>query len=162
MQSARHHPCSGGACLYLANKCTEEWVLGPFPPSPDLNVQISHFCVIKKRGLNKWCLILDLSSPDRSSVNVNDGILPKCCAFRYSSVDAATEAVVRANRGALLAKVNIKSAYRIVEVDSDDRTLLRMLWEDNIFEDLVCSHSAFALHRRSFRPPWNGLFSNPG
>ena len=53
----------------LEDKCSKRCVLGPFPPQAVLEVHISRFGVIPKKGVNKWCLILDLSSPDGSSVN---------------------------------------------------------------------------------------------
>ena len=40
--------------------------------------------------------------------------------------------VAKAGRGALLAKVDIKSAYRIVEVYPEDRPLLGMLWDGGL------------------------------
>ena len=54
---------------YLEDECSKRRVLGPFPPQAVLEVHVSRFGVIPKKGVNKWCLILDLSSPDGSSVN---------------------------------------------------------------------------------------------
>ena len=54
----------------------------------------NRFGVIPKRGVNKWRLILDLSSPDGSSVN--DGIRPDLCSLAYMSVDDAARASARA------------------------------------------------------------------
>ena len=51
-------------------------VAGPFPSSLLPNLQISSFGVIPKRGQpGKWRLIVDLSSPEGSSIN--DGIDPQ-------------------------------------------------------------------------------------
>ena len=80
-------------------------------------------------------LILDLSSPEGRSVN--DGIQPALCSLSYVSIDDAARAVAKAGRGALLAKVDIKSAYRIVEVHPEDRPLLGMLWDGGLFIDSV-------------------------
>ena len=110
-------------------------VLGPFPPSLLGDVQISPLGVVPKKGLNRWRLILDLSSPEGHSVN--DGIPSHLCSLSYISVDDAARAVVRAGRGALLAKVDIKSAYRIVEVHPEDRPLLGMQFDGLTFVDSV-------------------------
>ena len=50
-------------------------------------------------------------------------------------MDNAAEAIVANSRGALLAKVDIAAAYRNIPVHPDDRWLLSMKWEDNVFID---------------------------
>jgi len=120
MQSAHEHPQV--IRDYIAQECAEGRILGPFVLSKLPDVQVSRFGVIPKKGHNKWRLILDLSSPEGRSVN--DGINPDLCSLSYVSIDDAARAVVKAGRGALLAKVDIKSAYRIVEVHPEDRPLL--------------------------------------
>ena len=58
-----------------------------------LNIQISSLGVIaKKDRLNKYRLIMDLSSP--AGCSVNDGISKEDCSFHYTSVDAATARIV--------------------------------------------------------------------
>ena len=67
---------------------------------------------------------MDLSSPLGASVN--DGISPALCSLHYTSVDEAAEKILVLGRGALLAKLDIKSAYRTVPVHPEDRGLLAM------------------------------------
>ena len=62
----------------------------------------------------KFRLIIDLSSPHGASVN--DGIDPELCSLSYSSVDEAVAQVRRCGIGALMAKLDLKSAYRRVPV----------------------------------------------
>ena len=81
--------------------------------------------VIPKGKSGKWRLIIDLSSPVGRSVN--DGIDPEWCSMKYISVDDAAEAIRQMGRGAFLAKVDIKQAYRMVPVHRDDRPLLGMV-----------------------------------
>ena len=45
------------------------------------------------------------------------------------TVADAVEVIVERGRGTLLAKVDIKSAYRIIPVHPEDHQLLGMLWE---------------------------------
>ena len=107
--------------------------LGPFDPASLPSVQTSRFGVIPKNTPGKWRLILDLSDPEGYSVN--DGIDPDLCSLSYVSVDEAARAAAKLGRGALLAKVDIKSAYRIVPVHPEDRLLLEMLWEGALYMD---------------------------
>ena len=127
MHSAWEHPEIIQEIIqeYLAKEGAEGRVLGPFPPASLPGVQVSRLRVIPKKGLNKWRLILDLSSPEGQSVN--DGIRTELCSLSYMSIDDAARAVAWAGRGALLAKINIKSAYWIVGVHPEDRLLLDML-----------------------------------
>ena len=122
-------------CAHLAGECTAGRVLGPLPPSLLGDIHTSPLGVVPKKGLNKWRLILDLSSPEGHSVN--DGIPSVLCSLSYISVDDATRAVLRAGRGALLAKVDIKIAYRIVEVHPEDRALHGMQFDSLTFVDSV-------------------------
>ena len=59
-------------------------------------------------------------------VNVFEGAL---CSLSYVSVESAAQAVLRLGRGALLAKVDIRSAYRNIPVHPDDRWLLGLYWD---------------------------------
>ena len=62
----------------------------------------------------RWGLITDLSYPEGASVN--DGIRRDLCSLRYTSVEAVAAAAQRLGEGTLLAKLDIKSAYRFVPV----------------------------------------------
>ncbi|KAL5471327.1 hypothetical protein EMCRGX_G029431 [Ephydatia muelleri] len=56
---------------------------------------------------------------------------------QYATVDQATESVVRLGRGTLMAKIDIKAAYRLVPVHPEDRWLLGMQFEGADFMDTV-------------------------
>ena len=133
IQSASDHPRVVHDCL--AGKCAAGRILGLFPPASLDGVQVSPLGVVPKKGVNKWRLILDLSSPEGHSVN--DAISRDLCSLSYISVDDAAKAVTRVGRGALLAKVDIKNAYRIVEVHPEDRLLLGMQFEGLLYVDSV-------------------------
>ena len=74
---------------------------------------------------------MDLSYPEGRSVN--DGISPEICSLSYMTVDDAARAIVSMGQGAMLAKVDIKSAYRIVPVHPDDYPLLGMMWREALY-----------------------------
>ena len=118
---------------YLAKECSEGRVLGPLDPLTLPQVHISRFGVIPKGDSGKWRLIVDMSSPEGHSVN--DGIRDSLCSLSYVSVSDAARGVVDKGRGALMAKVDVKSAYRQVPIHPDDRWLMGMLWEGSLYVD---------------------------
>ena len=109
-------------------------MLGPFPASfspPDL--QIDRFGVIPKGQSGKWSLITDLSFPPGRSVN--DGIAPEFCSLSYVTVDHVAEVAARLGVRALLAKVDIESAYWLIPVHPEDWPLQAVQWREQIFVD---------------------------
>lgn len=118
---------------YIGGECAAKRLLGPFDRSHFPHVHVSPFGVIPKSEPGKWRLILDLSSPEGGSVN--DGISKELCSLSYMSIDDVAARVVRLGRGALMAKFDLKSAYRNIPVHPDDRWLLGMVWEDRLFVD---------------------------
>lgn len=81
----------------------------------------------KKHQPGAWRLITDLFSPEGSIVS--DAIDPILCSLSFISVDQVASVAMDLSAGALLAKIDIKSAYRLVPVHPHDRTYLGMLWE---------------------------------
>ena len=78
---------------------------------------------------------MDLSSPQGHSIN--DGIAKELCSLQYTSVDEAASRMVHLGKGTLLAKMDIKQAYRNIPVAPEDRHLLGLRWEDKIYIDHV-------------------------
>ena len=103
---------------------------GPLKPSDFPHVQVSPFGVIPKSEPGKWRLILDLSSPQGNSVN--DGINRELRSLSYITVDDIATKVGEMGRGALMAKFDLKAAYRQIPVHPDDRG---MLWENELYID---------------------------
>ena len=133
MRSAHDHPTV--VSEYLAKETALGRMLGPFDMSTSLcPLQINRFGVIPKgHDQEKWRLITDLSFPPGHSVN--DGIDPTLCSLSYSTVDEVAGLVARLGPGALLAKIDIESAYRLIPVHPDDRPLLGMQWEGSLYVD---------------------------
>ena len=123
---------------YLAEEMLAGRVAGPFTRDTVPHAQINRFGVIpKSHQPNKWRLVVDLSHPRDTSVN--DGI-PKhahLCSMSYISVDDAMQRVVTLGCGTLLAKIDIKSAFRLtcIPVHPADRHLLAMEWKGAIYVD---------------------------
>jgi hypothetical protein len=104
---------SAGRLVELAEEEAAEW-----------NVHCSPIGIIPKNKPGKWRLIVDLSAPDGASVN--DGIEKDLCSLSYITVDTAADRAMALGRGALLAKLDINQAYRMVPVHPEDRFLLEM------------------------------------
>ena len=121
---------------YLQDERTKGRITGPFGSNEVQGVHISRFGVIPKKSQpGKWRLIVDLSYPNEASVN--DGISSALCSLSYASVDEAADIILKLGRNTQLAKMDIKSAYRIVPVHPEDRWLLGMAWMGKIYIDTV-------------------------
>ena len=128
MASAREHP--EVVQTYLQEELTQGriGVVTPYPHIAKI-CHISPFGVIPKKSKpGKWRLILDLSSP--SAHSVNDGIAKESAGLSHVSIDDVTTCILQVGRGALLAKIDIKHAYRNVPVHPEDRCLLGMAWKN--------------------------------
>lgn len=134
MQSASDHYLV--ITEYLHDECLKGRIAGPFSGEDVQSVHISRFGVIPKKSQpGKWRLIVDLSHPNEASVN--DGINSSLCSLSYASVDDAADIILQLGTNTLLAKLDIKSAYRIVPVHPEDRWLLGMMWMHKVYIDMV-------------------------
>ena len=119
---------------YLREEQERGVVLGPFPRSKFPEIHVNRFGVIpKSHQPGKWRLIVDLSHPEGRSVN--DGISSDLCSLKYVKVDDVVKRVWRMGYATEMAKIDVKSAYRIVPVHPEDRHLLGMAWEGQIYVD---------------------------
>ena len=118
---------------YLAKEGAEGRVIGPLEPAQHPTVHISRVGIIPKKPIGKWRLIVDLSSQEGFSVN--DGVEEGLCSLSYVSLDHAVRAALELGRGAVMAKIDVRSACRIVPVHPEDQGLLGMLWEGSLFVD---------------------------
>ena len=133
LPSAREHPDI--ITDYLEEELRQGRMLGPFKDTSNLPpLQINRFGVIPKgHDTGKWRLITDLSFPPNRSVN--DGIDDDFCHLSYISIDQVAEVAARLGRGALLAKVDIEAAYRLIPVHPHDRPLQAMRFNDLVYID---------------------------
>ena len=135
MASVANHPAVIDD--YLKKEGELGRVRGPFHRGPGWSslVQVSPLGVIPKSSPGEWRLIVDMSSPVGRSVN--DGINRDVVSLSYVSVDNLAEVVCCLGRGTLLAKFDIKSAYRLVPVYPEDRLLLGLQWREQLYIDTV-------------------------
>ena len=132
MPSAAAHP--EVISRYVENEISGGRIFGPFPKGEIPKLQINRMGVIPKGHTpGKWRMITDLSFPEGASVN--DGIDPQLCSLQYTSVERVARAAQSLGKGALLAKLDVKAAYRLIPVHPDDRWLLGFEWQGSHYVD---------------------------
>lgn len=111
---------------YLFDKLWREVELGhkegPFESLPFLNLHVSPLGVVPKKNQGKFQLIHHLSFPKGEWVN--DAIPTEDVYVSYVSFDWAVHLVCKAGRGALMAKSDIESAFRLLPDHPDYYHLL--------------------------------------
>ena len=116
---------------YIGVECEAGRLMGPLDRSKFPHVHISPFGVIPKSEPSKWRLILDLFSPKGNSIN--NGVDRHLSSLSYVSIDDIANRVMLKGKGALMAKFDLKEAYRQVSVHPDDRWMLGMVWNGQLF-----------------------------
>ena len=133
MPSASH--CALKIDEFFATECAAGRVLGPFDRSLLPMLHGNWLGAVPKSTTGKYRVIVDLSFPGGHSPN--DGIADTLCSLSYASVEDAAQSVLRLGSGTLMAKMDIRNAYRNVPVHPDDRWLLGMTWRHAVFIDTV-------------------------
>ena len=140
--SAVNHPTV--VTDYVESERAKGRIIGPLPVAPGpgpgadggtgLGLHVNRMGVIPKGHTpGKWRLITDLSFPEGASVN--DRIDAICCSLQYTSVERIATAAQSLRPGALLAKLDVKSAYRLIPVHPADRLLLGFQWQGHRYVD---------------------------
>lgn len=120
---------------YLKEEINMGSIAGPFSNPPILDLHINRFGVIPKSTPGKWRLITDLSFPIDGSVNT---FIPDSKAsVSYEGIPEAISKMVKLGPGALMAKFDIKRAYRLLPVNDQDRKYLGMKWDGKFYIDLA-------------------------
>ena len=68
---------------------------------------------------------------------MNDSIDPKLCSLKYIIVEKVAKEALALGKGSLIAKIDIKAAYRLIPVAPKDRFYLGMKWEDKVYIDAM-------------------------
>ena len=98
---------------YISSEVAEQCIRGPVPYLPQIH--ISPMGIIPKPSQpGRWRFIADLSSPKGKSIN--DAISTQLCTLHYSRVNHVAQLVRSLGKGTFLAKLDLKSTYRVVPV----------------------------------------------
>ena len=116
----------------LRKECLASRILGPFSSRPIKNLKCSGLGAVPKKSW-KWRMILHLSAPLGKSIN--DHISKENFSLHYASVDDAIHMLSALGKGALMAKVDLKSAFRMVPVWRQDYEVLGMKWKEAYYID---------------------------
>ena len=108
-------------------------IVGPFSSRPLDRLIVSPIGLIPKSEPGKMRLIQHLSYPHGTSIN--DGIEKSYCEVQYASFDVAVGLVASIGAEALLAKADIKSAFRLLPIHPLDFELLGMKVGADYFVD---------------------------
>jgi len=119
----------------IVEEVTAGRVAGPFKQPPLHNLVCSPIGLVPKSSGGKYRLIHHLSWP-RAGHSINDGIDPDAARVTYSRFDNVIEKIVHTGKGTLLAKVDIKSAFRLLPVHPDDFRLLGFTFDGYYFYDM--------------------------
>ena len=121
--------------VYIESEIMKSRMVGSVIEANTANaIHTSPFGAIPKQHQpGKWRLIVNLSSP--KSISVNDGINQQLCSLQYTGIDAAVQIILRLGKSCMLAKLDLKDAYRVIPVHPEDRCLLGMKWQGDLFLD---------------------------
>lgn len=129
--SALHNPTVVSAAI--AKEIERGHTAGPFYTPPFPHYVCSPLACVPKKP-DSWRLILDLSAPVGSSIN--DGIARDEFACQFTPFDQILRMITQFGRGAPIAKVDLKHAFRQCPVHPDDWPLLCYCWDGSFYVDL--------------------------
>lgn len=124
--------CPSKVAQYLSEECAAGRMAGPYQSLPHPQLRCSGVGVVPKKS-GKLRLIMHLSAPEGRSIN--DGICADEFSLHYVSIDDAVRVVQKHGRGALMAKVDIKNAFRLCPVAPADWPLLGIRWDNAYYVD---------------------------
>ena len=167
LQSAVAHPTVVGN--YTHHELSLGRISGPYLPLLSPDVHINRFGIIPKNyQQDKW-FIKDLSH--LSGNCVNDGIPSQLCSLTYMTLDNTILNNLKSGTNTILAKIDIKSAFRLLLVHPVDQYLLGMRCREHhinltptLMQHPVIIHSsAFRLlspHTLNWIPRFSAVVSN--
>ena len=107
-------------------------ISGPFTTLPISTLHISPIGLVPKKN-GTWRLITNLSYPLEGSIN--SFIDPNEASVQYSSFDKVVNMISGLGKGALLGKMDIKSAFRLIPIHPSDFDLLGFKFKEEFYID---------------------------
>ena len=116
----------------IAKECAAGRMAGPYSHPPLPNLRCSGLGVVPKKD-GGWRVIYHLSAPRGSSIN--DYIDPDQFSLHYCTIDSAIKIINRLGLGALMGKIDLKNAFRLIPVRKQDWNLLGIHWQSKWYFD---------------------------
>ncbi|XP_041438056.1 uncharacterized protein LOC121399992 [Xenopus laevis] len=107
---------------------------GPFEEVPIKDLVVSPLGIVPKKEPGKFRMIQHLSYPEGASVN--DALDKEQCSVQYQSFEKALEIVKMQGEGALMAKVDIESAFRLLPLHPDSFKLTGCYFQGVFYVDM--------------------------
>ena len=107
-------------------------IAGPYKQKPISNLRCSPIGIVTKKS-GGFRMITHLSFPNGDSVN--DFIDPALTSVHYSNFDTTISIIQKLGRNALIGKLDIKSAFRLLRCYPDDFYLLGFKFQDQYYID---------------------------
>lgn len=135
----RNHPSARYNANVISEEIAKELSLGRLRRLSELpnKYYCSPLGLVPKTADGKqtgWRRIFDLSSPEGGSVN--DNIPAEFGTLQYDTFKAAVNAIAAAGKGTKLMKPDLKSAFRMIPVCTEDQWLLIFEWEGAYYQEL--------------------------
>ncbi|XP_052272390.1 uncharacterized protein LOC127872908 isoform X2 [Dreissena polymorpha] len=107
-------------------------ISGPFIVPPISNLKVSPLGILEKPD-GGWRLITHLSYPNGSSVN--DGFSVEDISVKYTSFDKVADMLFSLGTSAMMAKRDIKSAFRLMPIYPGDFHLMGLQFNNQYYVD---------------------------
>ena len=120
---------------YILKECAAGHSLCPFLEPPLPAFVVNALGAVPKKRAGTLRLIMHLSFPPGDSIN--DGISVSDFPLRYSTVYDAMDSVMHLGRNALMAKIDVKGAFRLCPIHPADHHLLGYQWQGRYYYDRV-------------------------
>lgn len=130
MKSASEH--ADQLLAIIEKEITLGRMSGPFSQPPFPNIRCNPVGVLPKKD-GGYRLISNLSAPIGNSVN--EHIDPILCSVSYASFDQAISMIQENGKGALLCKMDLSSAFRLLPIHPSDFPLLGICFQEKYYFD---------------------------
>ena len=118
---------------YLEKEVSQNGVARPVKSPPLQNLQCSPISLVPKKD-RSWQMPMDLFTP--KGFSINDFISQEEFSVIYSKFDDAVNMIAKLGPGALMAKPDIKSVFRLCSVRPEDWELSGIYWEGHYYVEL--------------------------
>ena len=119
----------------IETECKQGFLYGPFSEPPFESYRVSPLGLAVGKYSGKKRLIVDLSSPHDDPLNSSDNDLidKDSCRLSYVRIDDAIKAIQHYGRNALLCKIDISNAFKIMPIKSNQWPYFCVKWKDKYY-----------------------------